>query len=129
MRYKTIDQITELYWDGWYQKDLSEAFKKDQGHISRLINGKCGAIDGWLCKKHNEMTINVAKINTQCSRVSQLRQRQARAKINMRTAKRVRSMYYSGDYTQWDLANQFGLNQSTVSKIVRGNIWRQLPRE
>lgn len=47
----------------------------------------------------------------------------ARKKLEPEDVECIRKSYAAGDVTQWDLAIQFSVRQSTVSKIVRNKNW------
>lgn len=51
-----------------------------------------------------------------------------KARIDMEDAAGVIAMYEAGGSRQSDIAARFGLTQSTVSKIIRGDTWRGLQR-
>ena len=41
-------------------------------------------------------------------------------KLDPRDAKRIRELYDSGNWSQWELARAFAVNPATISRIVRG---------
>lgn len=45
------------------------------------------------------------------------------AKINKEIAVKIRSKYKTGKYSQQMLGNEFGLSQSHVGQIIKGNFW------
>lgn len=47
----------------------------------------------------------------------------ASAKLTEQEVARVRELWASGDWTQQAIANDFGLDQTTVSSIVRRKTW------
>lgn len=49
-----------------------------------------------------------------------------RAKVTEEAVKDIRRLYDTGDWTQAELAEQFGVNQSMVSKIVRRENWKHV---
>lgn len=44
-------------------------------------------------------------------------------KLSERKAKRIRELYATGDYTQWDLARMYGVGQAAISKVLLGATW------
>jgi hypothetical protein len=48
------------------------------------------------------------------------------AKIDRETAQKIRDLYATGQFTQQQVADQFGLHQTSVHYIVSGAYW--LPR-
>ena len=52
------------------------------------------------------------------------RERNGRAKITLTDAEEIRRLYAQGDHTQQRLGVIFQLNQTTISAILRGLIWK-----
>lgn len=46
-----------------------------------------------------------------------------KVKVDYQKADQIRKMYFSRQGTQDDLARLFSLSQSTVCKIISGQIW------
>ena len=57
------------------------------------------------------------------SRLVQGRNRGAYHSCDMARAQQIREFYSTGFFTQASLADHFGITQSHVSKIVRGELW------
>lgn len=38
----------------------------------------------------------------------------------------IRALYATGEWTQWDLADAFGVQQNTISRIVRHECWKHI---
>lgn len=47
-----------------------------------------------------------------------------KAKLTTIKVVQLREKYATGDYTQTELAAEFGISQPTLTKIVRGQIWK-----
>lgn len=48
------------------------------------------------------------------------------AKLNGVKVRTIRKLYGSGNYSQSDLATKFGINQTQISRIVRGDHWKHI---
>ncbi len=46
------------------------------------------------------------------------------AKLNEKKIRKIRKLYSSGTVTQLELGKQFGIEQTTISSIVRRNTWK-----
>ncbi len=51
------------------------------------------------------------------------------AKVTSSQAQEIRHLYQSGEHTQQELAELFGVKQVTISAIVTGKRWKDLPSE
>lgn len=49
----------------------------------------------------------------------------AYAKMSLKKARKVRALYTTGKYHQYELARQFGVSQRTISLITRNEAWRE----
>lgn len=38
-------------------------------------------------------------------------------------ARQIRDLYFSRWFRQWEIARLYGISQSTVSRIVSGQVW------
>ena len=50
-------------------------------------------------------------------------ERHPRARLTTVTVRAIRSRYASGDVTQKELANEYGVSAGTISQIVTRRIW------
>ncbi len=50
------------------------------------------------------------------------------ARTNEQDVKTISELYATGDYTQQDIAEKFGVARRTVSDIVRGRYWAEVER-
>lgn len=48
------------------------------------------------------------------------------AKLDEQRVTEIRMRYAAGEATQYELASQYGVNQPTVSEIIRRKIWRHV---
>jgi hypothetical protein len=53
-------------------------------------------------------------------------ERNPRAKLTEAMVREIRQIYAIGGIRQVDLARRFGVNQTVISQIVRGGIWRHV---
>ena len=52
-------------------------------------------------------------------------ERQGLSKLKETDVKNIRSLYDTGDYSHLDLAIIFGVNKSTIGRIIRYNTWKE----
>lgn len=52
-----------------------------------------------------------------------------RAKLTEDNAIEIRQRYITGEYTQANLANMYGVSQSQIYRIVSGREWKYIPTE
>jgi hypothetical protein len=48
------------------------------------------------------------------------------AKLSEEQVEEIRRRYKPGVVAQWELGREYGVNQTTISKIVRGTRWKHL---
>lgn len=46
--------------------------------------------------------------------------------LTSKSAQQIRLLFASGDFTQYDLASQFGINQSQISRVVHNKTWKHV---
>lgn len=49
------------------------------------------------------------------------------SKLTRKEVKQIRALYSTGEWTQEELAEKFGVSQVLISKIVRGELWSHIP--
>lgn len=92
-----------------------EAFLADMGRrptLAHTLERLAG--DGPYCKENCVWA----------TREEQARNR-AYAKMSLRKARRVRELYATGKYFQYELAREFNVSQRTISLITRNEGWRE----
>jgi hypothetical protein len=57
--------------------------------------------------------------------ISHPRERNGRAKLSEAQIKEIRLAFQQGGITKRDLARQFGVHDSHIGRIVRGELWRE----
>lgn len=48
-----------------------------------------------------------------------------KAKLSFETAREIRSLYATGDYSQRQLASKYGVSQPSIGNIIRGKTWKE----
>lgn len=128
-------------WTDWLDKDR-------YGHFG--VDGRCRRahqvvleLAGWIIPAEflqvlhrcdNPPCVNPAHLrigtpqddaDDKVSKGRQLRgERHSQAKLEQVDANEIRRLYRTGGLLQEDLSRQFGVSQSRISKIVRGEAWR-----
>ena len=46
-------------------------------------------------------------------------------KITIKEAQEIRKLYKIGEFTQKELGLKYNLDQTTISDIIRNNIWKE----
>jgi len=125
---ETYSKIYEMYWDeNWEQPILSEIFNVDQGHISRIVNNKAFPYQRLLFDKKNKMEKTIIPSPTEPKQAKVLRAKREKlrcTKLTWKKVEQIRTDYFSGRTTQKKLAKKFGVNQSTITELVRGITWK-----
>lgn len=122
-------QIKALYKQGFPQWQIAKMFDCDQSHVSRIVRGLACSYICLLDKTMATFNRNVKPSKSEPLQAKTLRAKRNRlqcTKLNWKKVTRLRKMYFSGKYTQLELGNRFGVNQSTVTRIVRGLTWKEL---
>lgn len=125
---KQFDEIKDLYRAGFYQYEIAEMFGCNQSHISRILSGKACSFQCLINKTIKTFRANVVASEYEPAQAKTLRAKRSRllcTKLTLGEVKRIRRLYFSGRVTQMELSARFGVNQSTISQIVRGIIWKE----
>jgi len=89
---------------------------------------KYGFIYDKLAKMYHKLTYNLHPDKDTLSKSVKLRSKREKSgknKITLKDAQEIRKLYFTGFYTQWALANAYGINQSTIQKILVGKTWKE----
>src|SRR5574338_881761 len=122
-------QIKNLYNQGFSQSKIAKMFDCNQSHISRILRGQACSYICLIDKTMATFKANVKPAKNESPQAKTLRAKRNRlfcTKLTWKKVKRLRKMYFSGKYTQMDLAKKFGIHQSTVTRIVRAITWKEL---
>lgn len=126
---KDIGLINDLYFDeSAYQNDIAEQFSCDQSTVSRVVNNVYLPYDQKMAIKLKLCISNIAPLKNESKQAKTLRKKRELLHSNKLTWKQVsniRDQYFIQYKTQVELAKNFGVNQSTISKIVRGANWKR----
>ena len=124
-----ISQASILYWDeGWEQQEIADALGITQGHVSQVINGKAGSREDTLAKKFVRLMINLQPDKNETLRKIKTRtvnRSRPTVKLTWRQVSELRASYFIKWSPQWELAEQYGIDRSHVSKIIIGKRWNQ----
>lgn len=97
-----ISEIQSLFSTGEFtQTSLAERFNVSLTQIHRIIKGK-----SWGDKKHDEI---LTKKN-----------------MTIEDARTLKELYYTGNYTQKELAKQFNCSVTHINKIINGKKWKNI---
>lgn len=125
-----FQRIYDLYWEeGWTQYEIAELFKRDQSHISRILNGKACSYHCLINAKIVELQKNIMPLKHEPLQGKILRAKRERlpsTKLTWSKVVRMRKLYFTGKYTQMELARKFNCAQSTVSRILSGENWKRI---
>lgn len=100
-----VHEMRQLYRDGWKQKDLVARYDVyDESTISKILRGEVWHDD--TCTSWQDQ----------------------RVKLTWQVACEIRQLSMQG-WQQRAIAKHYGISQSTVSKIVRGERWRNDVKE
>jgi DNA-binding transcriptional regulator LsrR (DeoR family) len=125
---QTIDLILDFYYEkGYDQHTLAAMFKVDQGYVSRLINMKRRGYQYTLESKFLKLGKNIVPAKDEAIQGKILRSRRQKlhsTKLTWAKVTKIRKAYFFGKITQNDLAKKYGVNQSTISRIIIGLKWK-----
>lgn len=125
-----FDRINKLYWeDGYSQYKIADMFDCNQSHISRIVRGIACSYHCMLTDKLAKLKSNIKPLKHEAVQAKTMRAKRHRlhsTKLTWAKVVRIRKMYFSGKITQKELAKKFGLNQSTISRIISGDKWKEL---
>lgn len=134
-RYLTKEEYSEihrLYWEeGWDQYSIAAEVLgcANQGHVSRIVNGpppmsweerrslKSSCSKSYKAPKYKTPYVKMA---IQSGRDG------TKAKLSFKKAQDIRHTYFKGKHSQLDLAGMYGVNQSTINRIISGARWKKL---
>lgn len=127
---ETIQSINEMYWEeGYEQWEIAKAFKKDQGHISRIVNDKVGSLEEYLGEKLLHLKKNIKPKANKPKQGKTLRAKRdilPQTKLSTGKVKQIRQQYFFEGRTQIELAYSYKVNQSAICRIIRGERWKDL---
>lgn len=123
-----FDQINQLYWEeGYDQADIADMFGCTQTHISRIVRGIACSYHCSFIRKIKRLNNNIIPNKNEKPQARTLRARRQNlhsTKLNWDKVSQIRELYFHNRKTQQELASMFGVNQSTISKLIQGRTWK-----
>jgi len=111
---ENVAEIRERYTGGWGQQaQLAREYGVSQGLISQIVRGEI-----WT---HLE-TGAVQRSHRKFRRG----ERHHNATVSNKTVRAIRDRYAAGGVTHQELAGEYGISRTTVSRIVRRSIWKHV---
>lgn len=123
-------EIYDLYWDeNVDQYTLSNLYNIDQGYISRVVNNLRFPYQRQraLLFKKKKYVPNYTPSPKEPKQATTLRSKRLKlpnTKLTLTKANKMRDTWFRGEQTQQQLATKYGVNQSTVSKTIKGEKWK-----
>lgn len=127
---KQFQEVADLYDEGYTQPELAQLFNVAQGHTSRIVNGPppLSIQESRSAKSLFSKNYKSPKYKTPMVKnwIQYGRGDTSKTKITFKKAQTIRHIYFQGLHSQWELAKKSGVNQSTISQIIAGKIWKKL---
>lgn len=129
LTHQQFDEINRLYWEeGHHQHDLAEMYGVSQSHISRIVNSIACSYHCLITNKIRRLEENIVPSKDEHKNAKTLRAKRETlhsTKLSWEKVSRMRKLYFTGRYTEMELAVLFGVNQSTVSLAIQGKNWKK----
>lgn len=120
MTQKQYDEAFDMWWDDFFpQQMIANEFRCSQPHISRVVNGHRQSFETKVIERLAKLLANIDPHNNPNNI------RSYDAKLTQRQATRIRNAYFFAKATQVELAQQYRVNQSAISKIISGQTYRR----
>ena len=104
----------EFYGDGLYAPDPTSP--------SQSLTVMHGCDHPWCCNpSHLRLGTNAENM------ADRLNKGRYRKKLTEKEVLEIRAKYATGEYTYQQLADEYGVSQTTIGEIVNYKIWRHLP--
>jgi DNA invertase Pin-like site-specific DNA recombinase len=98
-----VRAIRRLYLDGLSQYEIAARFSISQSNVSLIVTGQC-----WSHVPREFLALRPAKKTDQ--------------KLDPDKVRQIRRRYADGE-TQTAIARDYGVRSTTISELIRGNIW------
>lgn len=125
---KTHIKIKNYYFNkGLSQKEIAIKFNCNKSSISRIINDLYVPYDILLKEKEIKVRANFMPEQEEPKQAITLRNKREKlhsTKLNEKIIKKIRHEYFSGIKTQKELATEYKVHQSTISRILTGKKWK-----
>jgi predicted XRE-type DNA-binding protein len=117
-----VVEIRRLYATRKYtQRELAEMFGVCQGKIGSVVQGTSWAhITEGVANSEEDKADRKARAGCKGSASPQ-------SKLTDGRVREMRRLYATGSFSQDRLGRMFGIDQTTVSGIVRGKCWKHVP--
>jgi len=116
LTYQEVRQLRRLYMSGEYtQAELARRFGVSQSTVSRTIRGETWKDAAGPCSRTNPRPA--------------LGERCGNARLERNDVIKIRKLYATGEHTQVELGEMFGVTHPTISNIINRKTWKHVPQE